>query len=433
MASRPYWRTRRQTPSAKQSVQPATLEDSNLRATSENSVHTPSSNGASEGSREERRLWVKKVLAECQNSKSLLHVQPEGPPQGDGFIGLFIEVSRWQADWRSENVRRRGSKSLFGGRIGYQRPLDTLKIGEGTTFAVYRRYDNGGMLGREPKFVVMKDSKIRFERDGTAKDKAVMSGLLAEIRVLSQEPLRMHKNIVKLLDIRWDHPNLDHHNLGPTLYLEYAELGTLTDFCASGNRQRIDLAAARSILLNIWDGLHALHGCGIVHGDVKPSNVLLFPEGPNVIAKISDFGCAVFIKELKEEKVELAGRSPPWDAPEAGSEIKRHLLVKTDIYSYGLLYWWFQLGGQDPFSIDSNKINNIFHFSGPRESKLEALKKLKQTEDLDDRMHQSVMSIQNENGYQISEFHDELKSIGSLTLRKKPEERMLGVISHPFT
>ncbi|KAH7395935.1 kinase-like domain-containing protein, partial [Cadophora sp. MPI-SDFR-AT-0126] len=161
-------------------------------------------------------------------------------------------------------------------------------------------------------------------------------GVKAEIRVLSEESIRQHKNIVKLLDIRWDHPNLDRDNIGPTLYLEYAELGTLAQFCKSGNSLRTDASLTRHILVGIWDGLDALHQSGIVHGDVKPSNVLLFQEGSTILAKVSDFGCAIFIMDLKADKVELAGRSPPWDAPEAGSEIAPNLLEKTDIYSYGL-------------------------------------------------------------------------------------------------
>jgi len=70
------------------------------------------------------------------------------------------------------------------------------------------------------------------------------------------------------------------------LVMEYVERGSLADALAHGP---LGWAASTGPFLHILDGLDAAHKAGLVHGDVKPANILL---GPGGTAKLADFGVA---------------------------------------------------------------------------------------------------------------------------------------------
>jgi mitogen-activated protein kinase kinase kinase 17/18 len=72
------------------------------------------------------------------------------------------------------------------------------------------------------------------------------------------------------------------------LFLEYAPGGSLADAAARGGG-RLGERDARRAAADVARGLAHVHGAGVVHGDVKPRNVVLGADGR---AKLADFGCA---------------------------------------------------------------------------------------------------------------------------------------------
>jgi serine/threonine protein kinase len=70
------------------------------------------------------------------------------------------------------------------------------------------------------------------------------------------------------------------------LACEYLPLGSLANPARPVSRPEV-LAAVRHAAL----AAHALHEAGLVHGDIKPANILLAPEG----AKLTDLGLARFL------------------------------------------------------------------------------------------------------------------------------------------
>jgi eukaryotic-like serine/threonine-protein kinase len=73
-----------------------------------------------------------------------------------------------------------------------------------------------------------------------------------------------------------------------------------------------DRRAAR-IGLDVLNALEAAHATGVIHRDVKPSNVLVPPEGP---AKLADFGVASLRDEEQLTEPGIVVGSPSYMAPE---------------------------------------------------------------------------------------------------------------------
>jgi serine/threonine protein kinase len=303
---------------------------------------------------------------------------------------------------------------------------DAAKIGEGASFTVTKRHDF--VRGGKSSLIVMKDSKLKFDRAGKPSDLSVFASILTEIEILSHKPLFEHKNIVKLLDVRWDHPSMYKEPLGPTLYLEYANMGTLSSYFRWYPAECADATLVSRLLLDICRGLRALHACRITHGDLKPTNVLVFKDTVGTLAaKISDFGCSLIQRDDSDEMVELTGFSPPWDAPEAGTKIRASLLHKTDIYSYGLLYWWARLGGRFPFGLGDSPEAMTTDDSSVQVVKDLQMKKVK---DLGPMMHESLLTSADQladSDTSLDEF--EVTLIASATLSVNPEDRDLDIVS----
>lgn len=92
---------------------------------------------------------------------------------------------------------------------------------------------------------------------------------------------------------------------------------------------------------SVLDGLEAIHDAGLVHGDVKPQNILLRPDGSPVLI---DFGTARTETELSADTVTVL-YTPGWTAPELESPSGvRQAGPWSDLYSFGMLVWGYVLG-----------------------------------------------------------------------------------------
>jgi serine/threonine protein kinase len=173
--------------------------------------------------------------------------------------------------------------------------------------------------------------------------------LIQELRILRHRPLTKHPNFPKIVDIAWEYDALDLQRALPTIGTEFAAWGTLDSFFLT--LPEPDWPMKSRLLLDVVEGLSALHSCKIVHGDIKMENVLVFAyEGdPNfpVIAKLSDFGFCVDVSESAELQ-SLIGYTPLWAAPEASQSLKKECLYLTDVYSLGFIIWSICLGGRKP-------------------------------------------------------------------------------------
>jgi serine/threonine protein kinase len=205
--------------------------------------------------------------------------------------------------------RRRGPRA--GTRFGpYE--LRSL-IGAGETGEVYRAYDTskGRMVA------------VKVLRTELAADPAFQQRFRWESPVAArlQEP-----HVIPLHDFG---------EIGGALFLEMplVDGGSLRDLL--GVRGALEPPQAAQIAAQVAAALDAAHAVGLVHGDVKPGNVLLTPDN---FAYLVDFGIGV-----------AAGASGAYTAPErfSGGRVG----PQADVYSLACVLYEC-LTGQPPFECD---------------------------------------------------------------------------------
>ncbi|KAL4733652.1 hypothetical protein BDV11DRAFT_77005 [Aspergillus similis] len=251
----------------------------------------------------------------------------------------------------------------------YLEPLavdQSVNIGHGASFTTFKRVIADGaarsllttklegltisIQASQPscqRTVVYKVARVGFSQDGTPtpQTRPAMKAALMELYCLQHQPLQTHPNIVKLLGLAWGSNYFNPAHRLPVAVVEFADRGNLAQLQESMNLGPI---TRRRLAIDIGEGLDILHRCGIIHGDVKSENILIFSDPQKeYVAKLSDFGFSV-VGEATNAEVYVGG-TRPWKAPETKTPVPKHLLRATDIYSYGLLLWRLATDGKDPF------------------------------------------------------------------------------------
>ena len=147
--------------------------------------------------------------------------------------------------------------------------------------------------------------------------------------------------------------NVRHRNLvsyyelfveGDQVYftMEYVKGGTFLEYVRPG--LGLDEERLRNALVQLATGLSVLHQAGMLHRDVKPSNVLVTPEDRLVLL---DFGLVTEIEPSKlGESIQSAG-TPEYMSPEQARG--EPLTPASDYYSVGVMLYQ-ALTGRLPFS-----------------------------------------------------------------------------------
>ena len=150
-----------------------------------------------------------------------------------------------------------------------------------------------------------------------------------------------------------DHPNIVYvYEVGQAegvyyIAMEYVDGGSLA---AELSRRRgpLDLTSAVRIVNQIGAALTHAHSHGIIHRDVKPSNILLNSDGR---ALLSDFGIAKAIGRMTITQPGTLLGTPAYMSPEQAKG-RRDLDHRTDVYSLGVVLYEM-LTGDVPFHGDS--------------------------------------------------------------------------------
>jgi pimeloyl-ACP methyl ester carboxylesterase len=198
------------------------------------------------------------------------------------------------------------------------------KAGEGGMGVVYRAYDT--KLNR--------DVALKFVTHVGDHNPELNERLRREARSLAA---LNHPNIVAIHDI-------DEVDDVPFLVLEWISGRALNDSSFAGPLSAADF---QRIALPIAEALGSAHDRGIIHRDVKPSNVLISNQGQT---KVVDFGLAKF-RDFDRESILTAGTigTVAYMSPEQATGAG--LSPASDIFSFGILAYEL-LTGERPFKGD---------------------------------------------------------------------------------
>lgn len=102
----------------------------------------------------------------------------------------------------------------------------------------------------------------------------------------------------------------------------------------SAPEKKLPLFQAHRYFCQLISGLEYLHGCRIIHKDIKPGNLLLSLDQ---ILKISDFGVAEQLDLFAVDDTCTTGQgSPAFQPPEIANGHESFSGTKVDIWSCGV-------------------------------------------------------------------------------------------------
>lgn len=205
-------------------------------------------------------------------------------------------------------------------------------LGEGSYGKVKEVLDTETLCRKAVK--ILKRRKLRRIPNGE-------QNVEREIKLLQQ---LNHKNVIRLYEVM-------HNEEKQKMYLIF-------EYCVSGLQELIDstplkkfpIWQAHGYFCQLIDGLEYLHSQGIIHKDIKPSNLLLTTDG---LLKISDLGVAEALDMFAlDDLCQTSQGSPAFQPPEIANGLDSFPGFKVDVWSSGVTLFNISTG-KYPFEGDN--------------------------------------------------------------------------------
>jgi len=190
-------------------------------------------------------------------------------------------------------------------------------LGQGAASTLYAVRDKKGQVYCLKRVVKNSPSEQRFIDQAVTEYEVaqqVKSPLLRQVHKLIRQRALIRTNEVLVLMEMVD---------GKTI--EHVKLPSIVAFC------KLFHAAAT--------GIKAMHDVGLVHADIKPSNIMVTSAGK---VKIIDFGQSCKVNTVKRR---IQG-TPDYIAPE--QVLRRSITYRTDVFNLGATMYWVLTGRHVP-------------------------------------------------------------------------------------
>jgi len=149
-----------------------------------------------------------------------------------------------------------------------------------------------------------------------------------------------------------NHPNIitlycfNNINDFDVIAMEYIKGTSMLELLAE--KKRLPLGTAINLLKQILRGLNYAHNRHIIHGDIKPGNIMITDENK---IKISDFGNAKISGYIENNKNIFPMGTPVYSSPE--QILGQGLDQRSDLYSLGITFYEM-VTGEVPFHFKSD-------------------------------------------------------------------------------
>jgi eukaryotic-like serine/threonine-protein kinase len=228
-----------------------------------------------------------------------------------------------------------------------------------------------------------------------------------------------HPNIARLLDGGTTQDGL------PYFVMEYIEGAPIDQYCQQHN---LSPAERLKLFRTVCTAVHYAHQNLVVHRDLKPTNILVTPDGT---VKLLDFGIAKVLKpELFPETVAptrtwARAMTPAYASPE---QVRgQTVTTASDVYSLGVVLYEL-LTGQRPYQIKGSlphEIAKVICESEPQKPSTAAAERLK--DESDKLKTGSAAHHPSAIGLHPSALRGDLDNIVLMALRKEPLRRYASV------
>lgn len=199
------------------------------------------------------------------------------------------------------------------------------------------------------------------KKKGGATEETYFEDVKREIAVMKK---LLHPNVLRLFEVL-DDPKVNKMYL----ILEYMKKGDMVNVLKSRsgdkssnetdfNFQPLSDLELWNIFRQVAAGIRYLHYQNVVHGDIKPQNLLIGEEG---VVKIADFGISKMLHASGQKLADASG-TPAFMSPELFDTGKAFSGQLADIWALGATMWMLKFGNP-PFVAKnivalSNKIQN---------------------------------------------------------------------------
>jgi serine/threonine protein kinase len=210
------------------------------------------------------------------------------------------------------------------------------QIGSGSYSTTWR----ASIVTEQGAVVAVKQPNASFSRASTDVENSIqhqgLASIIQELRILANAKLRAHPNLPHVLGVFFREEQYP-DGIRPCVIFDLA-MSDLRQYLTSKGVGSISPSEMTVLASNIADGIGALHACVLVHGDVKPDNILLFMRDGALTAAVGDLGTCGAPSQISG----VITGSLWYCAPEYlyGSPFTDHVNKPSrDVYNFGLLLW----------------------------------------------------------------------------------------------